>query len=201
MVDVVNNIELVKPKMIEQMRYNRQIYGMDEMLSIISNTDPTFKGTVQTKNLDMFLGTLGIFLKSQEQTELCTYCGRTPENEQIYIEKFINIFKMQPPKKLINVLQKVFNQLKDGEGISLDKFWSSIKINKHPLVKIYKRNVQYTQPKFEKSVKAVLGNKNIIGFQDFVDLYMNNIYLMPVENVNYFIKYIPELYGLPVEDF
>ena len=50
-----NTLEFVKSKMINQMRYNKQIYGLNEILSIVYTQD--FSGTkkISISALDPFL--------------------------------------------------------------------------------------------------------------------------------------------------
>ena len=201
MVDVVNNIELVKPKMIGQMRYNKGIFSLSEMIAVIGGPAAVQNSKLFVKYMDAFLGKLGIFLKSQEQTELCRYLGRTETNENLSLNKFVDLFKMEPPKKLITVVTEVFNLLKEANGtIPIEKFWASTDLTKHPAVTIYKRPKEWIKNKLVLTAKSVLNGKEDFSLEDLIRYYMDFIYLMPIENVNYYIKNIPELYGLPVND-
>ena len=109
MEDIIN-IEDVKEKMKKQMRYNKGIFGMDQMFMIIAQIDRTGKGKISSKRMDEFLGKLGIYLSSAEQSELCKYLGKTSENDQISIEQFVNLFKSEIPQSLINKVMEVFNK-------------------------------------------------------------------------------------------
>ena len=44
-------------------------------------------------------------------------------------------------------------------------------------------------------------DKNELTENDFLEIHNNMFYTMPVEEVAYFIKYIPEIWGIKVNDF
>ena len=74
-MDVVNNLELIIPKMREQL-YLKKIYSLDLLYQAVEE-----KGKyLNLKELDQFLARFGIFLKSQEITGLLNNCRHT-ENE------------------------------------------------------------------------------------------------------------------------
>ena len=63
-----NSIEFVLNKMINQMRYNRQIYSLNELLSTIYTQDFSGSKTISVSGLDTFLSEFGIFLTKNEQS-------------------------------------------------------------------------------------------------------------------------------------
>ena len=97
-MDEFVTIKEIKHKMIEQMRYNRGIYGLDEVLCIIG--DPNQK--ISIKNLDQFLGKLGIFLTSEEQSILIKYLK---QNDDVIAQKLIDIFTVPTPCHIGYTLQ------------------------------------------------------------------------------------------------
>ena len=203
MEDIIN-IEDVKEKMKKQMRYNKGIFGMDQMFMIIAQIDRTGKGKISSKRMDEFLGKLGIYLSSAEQSELCKYLGKTSENDQISIEQFVNLFKSEIPQSLINKVMEVFNKLKENrESTILNRrnLEHAICIKNHPLCKVFKKDEENTLEQFENSIKFIVMDKNELTENDFLEIHNNMFYTMPVEEVAYFIKYIPELWGIKVNDF
>ena len=44
-------------------------------------------------------------------------------------------------------------------------------------------------------------DKPFVDLADFIEIHKNMFYTMPKENVNYFIKYLPEIWGIKVNDF
>ena len=63
MVDVVNTLDLIIPKMRQQM-FQKRIYSLDVLYEAIEEEGKYFS----IKELDPLFGKFGIFLKSQEVT-------------------------------------------------------------------------------------------------------------------------------------
>ena len=61
-MDVVNNLEMIIPKMREQL-YLKKVYSLDVLYQAIEEEGKYLK----IKALDQFLAKFGIFLKSQEE--------------------------------------------------------------------------------------------------------------------------------------
>ena len=189
-MDEFITIKEIKHKMIEQMRYNRGIYGLDEVITIIG--DPNQK--VSIKTIDQFLGKLGIFLKADEQSLLIKYLKK---DDDIIAQKLIDIFAIPTPKVLIRKLTEIFNIISNGqEKISRNLLEQSYIIKNHPLIKVYHRPEDYVKNKFENSLRFLLNNKTEIDLNDFICIHSNMFYIMPVENVAYFIQIISELWGI-----
>ena len=64
-MDIVNTLELIIPKMRQQM-FQKRIYSLDVLYEAIEEVGKYYS----IKELDIFLAKFGIFLKSQEITEL-----------------------------------------------------------------------------------------------------------------------------------
>ena len=203
MEDIIN-IDEVKEKMKKQMRYNKSIFGMDQMFMIIAQIDRTGKGKISSKRLDEFLGKLGIYLSSPEQNELCKYIGKTSENDQVSIEQFVNLFNTEIPQTLINQVMEVFNKLKNNREsriLNRQDMETAICIKNHPLCKVFKKDEENTREQFENSIKFIVMDKNELDEKDFLEIHNNMFYTMPNEEVAYFVKYIPEIWGIKVNDF
>ena len=200
-MDVVNTIENIKIKMKSQMRTHKGIYGLNEVFFFLAKIDKTGEGLLQKIKLDEAFGKLGIFLTTQEQSQLCKYIGINP-GEQISLEKFTNIFRDEVPIKLIESVTDTFEIIKgENESINVDYLKSIINIKKHPLVKIFHKSEDYAQRKLDLAIKFVLMDKPYMDLADFIEIHKNMFYTMPKENVNYFIKFLPEIWGIKVNDF
>ena len=78
---------------------------------------------------------------------------------------------------------------------------SAICIKNHPLCRVFKKDEENTLEQFENSIKFIVMDKNELTENDFLEIHNNMFYTMPVEEVAYFIKYIPEIWGIKVNDF
>ena len=115
-----------------------------------------------------------------------------------------NLFKSEIPQSLINKVMEVFNKLKENrESTILNRrnLEHAICIKNHPLCKVFKKDEENTLEQFENSIKFIVMDKNELNENDFLEIHNNMFYTMPVEEVAYFIKYIPELWGIKVNDF
>ena len=65
MVDIVNTLELIIPKMRGQM-YQKKIHSLDVVNEIVKKEGKYFS----IEDLDFFFAKIGVYLKSQEVTEL-----------------------------------------------------------------------------------------------------------------------------------
>ena len=68
-MDIVNTLELILPKMRQQM-FQKRIYSLDVLYDAIEEEGKYYP----IKELDIFFAKFGIFLKSQEITESFTSC-------------------------------------------------------------------------------------------------------------------------------
>ena len=68
-MDIVNTLELIIPKMRQQL-FQKRIHSLDVLYEAIEEEGKYFP----LKELDIFFGRFGIFLKSQEMTELLHHC-------------------------------------------------------------------------------------------------------------------------------
>ena len=81
-----NSIEFVLNKMINQMRYNRQIYTLNELLSTIYTQDFSGSKTISVSGLDTFLSEFGIFLTKNEQSTLIKQIKK--DEDTVSVSKF-----------------------------------------------------------------------------------------------------------------
>ena len=189
-MDVVNTIDNIKIKMKSQMRTNKGIYGLNEVFFYLAKIDGTGEGLVQKVKLDEAFGKLGIFLSTQEQSQLCKYIGINP-GDNISLEKFTNIFRDEIPIKLIESVTDTFETIKgENETINVDYLKSIIDIKKHPLVKIFHKSEDYAQRKLDLAIKFVLMDKPFVDLADFIEIHKNMFYTMPNQQKVYPLKQI-----------
>ena len=189
-----NSIESIKTKMINQMRYNKQIYSLNEILSIVYTQDFSGSKNVSISGIDAFLSEFGIFLSSHEISTLLRYIKKDAKN--ISVQKFTEIFKMEPPEQLINKCTQVFEKISPGYNLSTEELWKRINYKKHPLVSIYGRKADYAKKKLEEGINFSAVGGRSINLKEFIELHKDIYALLPAENQRYFITLIPEIWGV-----
>ena len=189
-----NSIEFVLNKMINQMRYNRQIYSLNELLSTIYTQDFSGSKTISVSGLDTFLSEFGIFLTKNEQSTLIKQIKK--DEDTVSVSKFAELFKIDPPPLLVKKCKEVFSKLNKDGVIEIDDVWKYVNCKKLPLVSIFGRKVDYAKSKLEAGINfaAVGGLK--INEKEFINLHRDMYALLPPDNAKYFVSVIPEIWGV-----
>ena len=82
MVDIVNTLELIIPKMRQQM-FQKRIHSLDILYEAIEEEGKYYP----IKELDILFAKFGIFLKSQEVTELLNHCRHSDSQNLMILLK------------------------------------------------------------------------------------------------------------------
>ena len=104
MVDVVNTLELIIPKMRGQM-YQKKIHSLDVVNEIVKNEGKYFL----IDDLDFFFAKIGVYLKSQEVTELLNHCKHS--KTQIDLVRMVELLKTDIPADILCDLNRIFDKL------------------------------------------------------------------------------------------
>ena len=188
------SIEYVVAKMINQMRYNRQIYSLNDLLSIIYTQDFSGSKNISISGLDVFLSEFGIFLTKIEQSTLIKYIRR--DENTISVSKFSELFQIEPPYLLVKKCKEVFNKLNKNGVIEINDVWKYVNCKKLPLVTIFGRKVEYAKNKFESGINFAAVGGLTINEKEFIDLHRDMYALLPYDKAKFFLSSIPEIWGL-----
>lgn len=194
-MDWINKIHMIVEKMKMQM-HSKGIDSLDKVFLQIAQFDKGGKGSIYILEFEKFLSRLGIFLKTQELTEIHKYL-QTYENEGfVQFENFIALLKCDVPEPLIAEINDVFKKIEDGNGqISLENLKKKLKIDHHPQVKLMHKEVPLVQQELDISIQFIIGDKQAMDQNEFLELHKNMYWVTPRENITYFIKMIPDLWG------
>ena len=172
-MDVVNNLEIIIPKMREQL-YLKKIYSLDVLYQAIETKGKYLK----LKELDPFLAKFGIFLKSQEITGLLNNCKHS-ENEMDLI-RFIYLFRTEIPKDIINVLNHIFEKISEGQpSMDVEEALLHLNINHHPQLEMFQENFERAKDSVIRGLKLIIGDKKIILREEFLEFHFNIFWIMP----------------------
>jgi Ca2+-binding EF-hand superfamily protein len=92
-MDWINKMNMITEKMRNQLEA-KGIDSLDKIFIAISKFDREGNNWVEKIYFEKFLVTIGIFLKTQELTELHKYLFTADNNDKVYFEAFINVFKV-----------------------------------------------------------------------------------------------------------
>ena len=189
-MDIVNTLELIIPKMRQQM-FQKRIYSLDVLYEAIEEVGKYYP----IKEIDIFFGKFGIFLKSQEITELLHHCRHS--ETQIDLIKFVYLFRTSIPEDIVDELNEIFNILSNGQSsINIDELISHLNEKEHPQCELMKKNLQYIKDSVIKGIKNIIGDKNEILREEFLEFHYNIFWVMPEYCHGNFRKRIATMWGV-----
>ena len=172
-MDIVNNLEMIIPKIRQQM-FTKRIYSLDVLYELIEVEGKYYP----IKELDVLFAKIGVYLKSQEITELLNYCRH--DETQIDLIKFVYLFRTTIPEDIVDELNEIFNILTNGQtSINLDELIQHLNVKEHPQCELMKKDLQFIKDSVIKGFKNIIGNKNDIIREEFLEFHYNIFWVMP----------------------
>ena len=189
-MDIVNTLELIIPKMRQQM-FQKRIYSLDVLYETIEEIGKYYS----IKELDILFSKFGIFLKSQEITELLHHCRYN--ETQIDLIKFVYLFRTNIPNDIIDELNEIYNILSNGqESINIKELLNHLNVKEHPQCELMKKNLQYIKDSVIKGIKNIIGDKNDILREEFLEFHYNIYWVMPNYCHENFRKKLPLMWNV-----
>ena len=172
-MDIVNNLEMIIPKIRQQM-FTKRIYSLDVLYELIEVEGKYYS----IKELDVLFAKIGVYLKSQEITELLNYCRYN--ETQIDLIKFVYLFRTSVPGDIVDELNEIFNILSNGQtSIKLDDLIQHLNVKEHPQCELMKKDLQFIKDSVIKGFKNILGDKTDIIREEFLEFHYNIFWVMP----------------------
>ena len=172
-MDIVNTLENIIHKMRQQM-FQKKVYSLDVLYGLIEEEGKYYS----IKELDILFAKLGIFLKSQEITELLNYCRYN--ESQIDLIKFVYLFRTSIPADIVDELNEIFNALSNGQpSININELIQHLNEKEHPQCELMKKNLQFIKDSVIKGIKNIIGDKESILREEFLEFHYNIFWVMP----------------------
>ena len=189
-MDIVNTLELIIPKMRQQM-FQKRIYSLDVLYDAIEEEGKYYP----IKELDIFFSKLGIFLKSQEITELLHHCRHS--ETQIDLIKLVYLFRTTVPEDIVDELNEIFNILSNGQpSINKNELLQQLNEKEHPQCELMKKDLQYIKDSVIKGFDKIVGDKTDILREEFLEFHYNIFYVMPEYCHGNFRKKIASMWNI-----
>ena len=189
-MDIVNTLENIIHKMRQQM-FQKKVYSLDVLYELIEEEGKYYS----IKELDIFFAKLGIFLKSQEITELLNYCRYN--ESQIDLIKFVYLFRTTIPADIVDELNEIFNALSNGQpSININELMQHLNEKEHPQCELMKKNLQFVKDSVIKGIKNIVGDKEDILREEFLEFHYNIFWVMPDYCHGNFRKKIPAMWNV-----
>ncbi len=188
-MDVVNNLELMIPKMRNQL-YLKKVYSLDLFYIEIDKHGQY----LQIRDLDQFLAKFGIFLKSQEITALLNNC-RHSESE-IDLVRMVYIFRTDIPADIIKTLNLIFDKISDGQpSMDVEEALLHLDITQHPQLEMFQEDYEKAKESVIKGLKLIIGDKKMILREEFLEFHFNIFLIIPDFLEETFRKQLPLMWG------
>lgn len=189
-MDIVNTLELIIPKMRQQM-FQKRIHSLDVLYEAIEEEGKYFS----IKELDLFFGKFGIFLKSQEVTELLNHCRHS--ESQIDLVRFVYLFRTTVPEDIVQELNEVFDTLSNGQPeMDVSQLLTHLNEKEHPQCELMKKNLQGVKDSVIKGIKNIIGGKNTILREEFLEFHYNIFWVLPEFCLGNFRKRLSLMWGI-----
>jgi len=173
MVDVINNLEVMVPKMRKQL-YLKKVYSLDLFYEAIEKQGQY----LDIRELDVFLANFGIFLKSQELSHLIKNCKHTENSVDLI--RMVYIFRTEIPADIIETLNLIFDKISDGQpSMDVEETLIHLEPRQHPLLEMFKGNFEYVKDSVIKGIRLIIGNKKIILREEFLEFHFNIFWAIP----------------------
>jgi Ca2+-binding EF-hand superfamily protein len=195
-MDYINTIDNIIIKMKTQM-HSKGIFCLDQVFFQLNKFDPNSTGIMNKGRLEYLLSQLGIFLKTQEITELLKYLD--VDNDCIKLEKFVGLLKCEIPPKTLTIMNNIFDALSKGnDTLNIETLINSLHIEEHPQYMLMGDDSLWATETVKASINAVVGdsNKTEMTRTEFLTFVGNIYWTIPHENLSHFNWKLPLLFGL-----
>ena len=189
-MDIVNTLELIIPKMRRQM-YQKRIYSLDIVNELVNKEGRFFS----INDLDAFYAKIGIYLKSQEVTEILNHCSHS--KTQIDLIRMVELLKTDVPQDILQTLNRIFDKLSGNQtAMDVEELLQHLNENEYPQIELLHKNLQVIKESILKGFKQILGDNKIITKEQFIEFHNNIFWVLPDYKVNDFKNKIPLMWGI-----
>ena len=189
-MDIVNTLELIIPKMRRQM-YQKRIYSLDIVNELVNKEGRFFS----INDLDAFYAKIGIYLKSQEVTEILNHCSHS--KTQIDLIRMVELLKTDVPEDIIQILNRIFDKLSGNQtAMDVEELLQHLNENEYPQIELLHKNLQVVKESILKGFNQILGGNKIITKEQFIEFHNNIFWVLPDYKVIDFKNKLPLMWGI-----
>ena len=189
-MDIVNTLELIIPKMRGQM-YQKKIHSLDVVNEIVKAEGKYFS----IEDLDFFFAKIGVYLKSQEVTELLNHCKHS--KTQIDLVRMVELLKTDVPADILCDLNRIFDKLSGIQtAMDVEELLQHLNENEYPQVDLMNKNLQIVKQNILKGFHQIIGDNKIITKEQFIQFHNNIFWVLPDYRIKDFKDKLPLMWGI-----
>ncbi len=190
-MDYINIINEIVPKMRIQMHTN-SIPSLTYIYNLVYENQGS---SINKFMLDITLSKLGIYLKTQEVSELSKYLDKN--NESVKLDKFGELFKRDLSKEAKNEIEHVYdNYAIPGKNVDINVLLKNFNPYEHPQLMGVKNDANKTFESMKNDIYLIAGNKNEINLEQFFELHKNIWSIMPEDYEETFVYQIALMWNI-----
>ena len=189
-MDIVNTLDSIIPKMRYQM-YQKKIHSLDVVNQIVRTEGKYFS----IADLDIFFAKIGVYLKSQEVTELLNHCKHS--KTQIDLVRMVNLLKTEVPQDIICDLSMIFEKLSGNqEAMDVEELLQHLNENDYPQIDLMNKNLKIVKENILKGFYEIIGDNKIITKEQFIDFHKNIYWVVPCYKMKEFKTKLHLMWGI-----
>ena len=189
-MDIVNTLELIIPKMRRQM-YQKRVYSLDIVNELVNKEGRFFP----INDLDAFYAKIGIYLKSQEVTEILNHCSHS--KTQIDLIRMVELLKTEVPQDILQILNRIFDKLSGNQtAMDVEELLQHLNENEYPQIELLHKNLQVVKESILKGFNQILGGNKIITKDQFIEFHSNIFWVLPDYKIIDFKDKLPLMWGI-----
>ncbi len=189
-MDIVNTLELIIPKMRRQM-YQKKIHSLDIVNEIVKKEGKYFP----INDLDAFFAKIGVYLKSQEVTELLNHCSHS--KTQIDLIRMVELLKTDVPCDVLVDLNRIFDKLSGNQtAMDVEELLQHLNENEYPQIDLMYKNLQVVKENILKGFHQIIGDNKIITKEQFIEFHNNIFWVLPDYKIAEFKNKISLMWGI-----
>ena len=189
-MDIVNTLEEIIPKMRYQM-YQKKIPSLDFVNQKVREEGKYYS----IADLDIFFAKIGVYLKSQEVTELLNHCKHS--KTQIDLCRMVNLIKTEVPKDIICDLNMIFDKLSGNQkAMDVGELLQHLNESEYPQIELMNKNVNIAKENILKGFHEVIGDNKIINKEQFIDFHKNIFWVIPQYKIKEFKTKLHLMWGI-----
>ena len=199
MADWKNKLPEIQNRLRFQL-FSRKIDGIDPLFGFFRNADADNSGTLNRYEFDDFLSQVGMFVTTQETTELFRYYDQNGDG-QVNMEEFLSGVQGDMSEKRLAVVKHAFQHLDSaGTGqLDLARLLRQYDELRHPRVTTREKPAAQVRDEIE-SVLPRYSQNGVISEDAFLAYYLNISACVPIEQEEYFTTILVNTWGIPVHD-
>ena len=189
-MDIVNTLELIIPKMRRQM-YHKRIYSLDIVNELVKKEGKYYA----INDLDAFFAKIGVYLKSQEVTELLNHCSHS--RTQIDLIRMVELLKTDVPCDILQDLNRIFDKLSGNQtAMDVEELLQHLNENEYPQIDLMHKNLQVVKENILKGFHQIIGDNKVITKEQFIQFHNNIFWVLPDYRIKDFKDKLPLMWGI-----